>query len=145
MWILWWNAHHVPFTAEYWNAPAFAPAPARLVLSETLLGLTWLTTPLQWLGASPLIAYNVLVIATPILNGLSAYWLCLCFDSTSVTRHETPGASSNKNAWMDVNARNRCRRAGPCAMGGYRAKRSVRGAPIRDGPKARAGAGDQRG
>lgn len=76
-WILWWNAHTVPFTAAYWNAPAFAPGPYALALSETLLGLTWLTSPLQWLGASPLVAYNVLVLATPVLNGLSMYWLCL--------------------------------------------------------------------
>jgi hypothetical protein len=76
MWILWWNAWTVPFTAEYWNAPAFAPAPYTLALSETLLGLTWLTTPLQWAGASPVVAYNVLVLATPVLNGLSMYWLC---------------------------------------------------------------------
>jgi hypothetical protein len=76
-WILWWNAHHLPLTADYWNAPAFAPAPYALALSETLLGLTWLTTPLQWLGASPLVAYNVLFVAMPVLNGMSAYWLCL--------------------------------------------------------------------
>ena len=76
-WILWWNAHHVPLTDAYWNAPAFAPAPNALALSETLLGLTWLTTPLQWLGASPLAAYNVMFVLTPVLNGLSAYWLCL--------------------------------------------------------------------
>lgn len=76
-WILWWNAHHLPFTEQYWNAPAFAPAPYALALSETLLGLTWLTTPLQWLGASPLVAYNVMFVATPVLNGLSVYWLGL--------------------------------------------------------------------
>lgn len=76
-WILWWNAHHVPFTTQYWNAPAFAPAPYAFALTETLLGLTWLTSPLQWLGASPLVAYNVIFVATPVLNGLSAYWLCL--------------------------------------------------------------------
>ena len=76
-WILWWNAQAVPFTQQYWNAPAFAPAPYALALSETLLGLTWLTTPLQWLGASPVVAYNVMFVAIPVLNGLSAYWLCL--------------------------------------------------------------------
>src|SRR5207247_3915451 len=77
IWILWWNAHHIPFTAAYWNAPIFAPAPYTLALSETLLGVAWLTTPLQWLGASPLVAYNVMYVATPIFNGLAAYWLCL--------------------------------------------------------------------
>ena len=58
IWILWWNAHHVPLTEAYWNAPAFAPAPYAFALSETLLGLTWLTTPLQWLGASPVLAHT---------------------------------------------------------------------------------------
>ena len=76
-WILWWNAHRLPLTDAYWNAPAFAPAPNAFALSETLLGLTWLTTPLQWSGASPLVAYNAIFVLTPVLNGLSAYWLCL--------------------------------------------------------------------
>lgn len=76
-WILWWNAQQIPLTEAYWNAPAFAPMTRALALSETLLGLTWLTTPLQWLGASPVTAYNVMYVAEPLLNGLSAYWLCL--------------------------------------------------------------------
>ena len=76
VWILWWNAFHVPLTESYWNAPAFAPAPNALALSETLLGLTWMTSPLQWLGASPVVAYNAAYVALPVLNGLSAYWLC---------------------------------------------------------------------
>lgn len=76
VWILCWNAFHVPLTESYWNAPAFAPAPNALALSETLLGLTWMTSPLQWLGASPVVAYNAAYVALPVLNGLSAYWLC---------------------------------------------------------------------
>lgn len=80
-WILWWNAQQLPFTDAYWNAPAFAPMTRALALSETLLGLTWLTTPLQWMGASPVTAYNVMYVAEPLLNGLSAYWLCLVLTS----------------------------------------------------------------
>ena len=75
-WILWWNAHAAPWSADYWNAPAFAPAPFTLALSETLLGLTPVTTPVQWLGASPLVAYNVLYVLTPFFNGAAAYALC---------------------------------------------------------------------
>ena len=75
--ILWWNAQHLPWSAGYWNVAFFAPAPNILALSETLLGLTWLTTPLQWLGASPLAAYNVLFLVTPVLNGVASYALCL--------------------------------------------------------------------
>ncbi len=75
--ILWWNAQHLPWSAGYWDAPFFAPAPGILALSETLLGLTWLTTPLQWLGASPLTAYNVVFLLTPVMNGVASYALCL--------------------------------------------------------------------
>jgi hypothetical protein len=76
-WILWWNTQRVPLTEAYWNAPAFAPAPNVLALSETLLGLTWLTTPLIRLGASPAVAYNTMFIVTPVLNGMAGYWLGL--------------------------------------------------------------------
>lgn len=74
-WILWWNAHVPPWSPNYWHAPAFAPAPYALTLSETLLGLTPLTTPAQWLGATPLVAYNLLFILTPFFNGCAAYAL----------------------------------------------------------------------
>ena len=76
-WIMWWNTQQLPFTDAYWNAPIFAPMPNAFAFSETLLGLTWLTTPLQWLGVPPLAAYNTMYVAQPVLNGLSAYWLCL--------------------------------------------------------------------
>src|SRR6185436_16401497 len=33
-WILWWNAHAVPFTSAFWNAPAFYPAQGVLAFSE---------------------------------------------------------------------------------------------------------------
>ena len=76
-WILWWNTQRLPLTEAYWHAPIFAPIPHTFALSETLLGLTWLTTPLQWLGATPLVAYNTIFVLVPVLNGLSAWWLCL--------------------------------------------------------------------
>src|SRR5262245_30899556 len=56
-WILWWNAHVVPLSARWWNAPAFWPARGMLALSEHLLGVSLFTTPLQWIGASPTAAY----------------------------------------------------------------------------------------
>jgi hypothetical protein len=58
-WILWWNAHAMPLSARWWNAPIFFPVTGAFALSETLLGVTPLTTPLQWAGASPVVAYNV--------------------------------------------------------------------------------------
>src|SRR5688572_15205418 len=76
-WILWWNAQTVPLTPSWWNAPAFHPIEGVLSFSETLLGLSVLSTPLQWFGASPLVAYNVIFLLTFPLCGIAAYLLAL--------------------------------------------------------------------
>lgn len=73
--LLWWNAHRVPFTDAWWNAPFFFPMSGALALSETLLGLSPLTTPLQWLGASPLLAHNVAYLLSFPLCGLAMHLL----------------------------------------------------------------------
>ena len=46
VWVVWWNAHAVPFTATWWNAPAFWPSTGALAFSEVLLGLAPITTPI---------------------------------------------------------------------------------------------------
>lgn len=74
-WIVWWNAHTVPFTAKWWNAPAFWPSSGALAFSETLLGLSPLTTPIQWLGWSPVTAYNVAFLVTFPLSAIAAHAL----------------------------------------------------------------------
>ncbi len=74
-WILWWNAHAVPFTTRWWNAPAFWPSTGVLAYSEVLLGLTPLTDPIQWLGGSPMTAYNVTFLLTFPLSALAAHAL----------------------------------------------------------------------
>src|SRR4249919_2771595 len=61
-WILWWNAQAVPLTAHWWNGPMFYPAPGAMALSETLLNLVPLSTPLQWAGASAVLTYNPLFL-----------------------------------------------------------------------------------
>src|SRR5262245_25593854 len=63
-WILWWNAHAVPYTAHWWNAPAFYPMNGALAFSEHLLGLALLATPLQWVGVGPQAAYNIVFLLT---------------------------------------------------------------------------------
>ena len=83
-WILWWNAQAVPYTAKWWNAPAFYPAPGMLTFSENLLGLSLVSTPLQWLGVGPQAAYNVVFLLTFPLCALGAY--LLAFDVTR--RHD---------------------------------------------------------
>src|SRR5437868_1476120 len=74
-WILWWNAHAVPYTARWWNAPAFYPSPGALAFSENLLGLSVISTPLQWLGVGPQAAYNVVLMLTFPLCAIGAYLL----------------------------------------------------------------------
>jgi hypothetical protein len=74
-WILWWNTQTVPLTTAWWNAPAFFPAPGVLSFSENLLGLSFISTPLYWLGVGPQAAYNVVFVLTFPLSALGAYLL----------------------------------------------------------------------
>ena len=76
-WLVWWNAHEIPLTSRWWNPPTFHPLPGVLALSEHLLGLAPLTSPIQWLGASPLAAYNVAFLLSFLLSAAAAYWLVL--------------------------------------------------------------------
>lgn len=74
-WLLWWNAHGVPFSAEWWTGPFFHPIPGVLSFSENLVGLAPLTTPLQWLGVRPLAAYNTAFILSFALSAFSMHLL----------------------------------------------------------------------
>jgi hypothetical protein len=77
VWLIWWNSRVVPLTSQWWNAPTFYPLPGVLALSEHLLGLAPLTSPVQWLGASPLAAYNVVFLLSFPLSAAAAWWLVL--------------------------------------------------------------------
>lgn len=74
-WILWWNTQAVPFTSAWWSPPVFYPMPGAFALSEHLVGVALLTTPLQWLGVDVLAAYNVAFILSFVLSGYFAYLL----------------------------------------------------------------------
>ena len=82
-WILWWTASRTPLTADWWNAPAFAPMPHSLALSEHLLGLWPITAPLLALGLSPVAVYNGLLIASLALCALAA---CLLVEHLTGSR-----------------------------------------------------------
>jgi hypothetical protein len=74
-WLLWWNAHAIPFSAQWWDGPFFHPIPGVLSFSESLVGLTPLATPLQWLGAPALAAYNAAFVASFALSAFSMHLL----------------------------------------------------------------------
>jgi hypothetical protein len=73
--LLFWNAQRVPLTSAWWNAPFFFPLDGTIAMSETLLGLSIVTTPMLYLGASPLLAYNVVYLLSFPLCGLATYLL----------------------------------------------------------------------
>ena len=74
-WILWWNAHAVPLTERWWNAPSFWPVAGALSFSEHLLGLTFVSTPLLWMGADPVTTYNLVLLISYPLTALAAHGL----------------------------------------------------------------------
>jgi len=76
-WILWWNAHAVPFTARWWSPPILIPVRGALALSEHLAGIGLFSTPIQLLGGSPLLAYNVCLLLSCALSGWFAYLLVM--------------------------------------------------------------------
>lgn len=73
--ILWWNAHVTPLTERWWSAPYFWPTSGVTTFSEHLLGISVLTSPLMWLGAGPVTAYNVAFLVTFPLSALGAHAL----------------------------------------------------------------------
>lgn len=75
IWLLWWNAHAIPFTERWWNPPIFFPMPGALALSEHLAGIGLFATPVQWLGGSALAGYNVALILSFALSGFFTFLL----------------------------------------------------------------------
>lgn len=65
----------MPLTRAWWNAPFYWPMPNALALTEHLAGLSPITSPIQWLGGSPLLAYNLVLIASTWWSGLATHAL----------------------------------------------------------------------
>lgn len=84
IWILWWNAQAVPLTERWWNPAMMWPMPGAMALSEHLLGLSVIATPLQLAGASVLTAHNVVLLLTYALSGFFAYALVRRLTGSSV-------------------------------------------------------------
>lgn len=74
-WILWWNAHHLPFVGNWWNGLAFFPVHGSLAFSDHRVGLALIASPVQWAGGSPVLAYNVTLLATYVLSAMAAHAL----------------------------------------------------------------------
>ncbi|MDA1035865.1 MAG: discoidin domain-containing protein, partial [Chloroflexi bacterium] len=82
--VLWWNAHAVPLTERWWNGFGFFPAAGMMAFSEHHLGASLIASPLQWLGCSPITAYNLTFLASFPLCATAAHACAL----TLTRRHD---------------------------------------------------------
>lgn len=73
--ILWWNAQVMPLTERWWNGFAFFPSTGMMGFSAHLLGASLIASPLQWLGCSPITAYNLTFLVSFPLCAIAAHAL----------------------------------------------------------------------
>lgn len=76
LWTLWWNSDRLAHGYRgYWQAPIFHPDPYSFAYSEP----QWLTGAaagcFYWLGATPVVAYNLVLLAALALNGWCGFYL----------------------------------------------------------------------
>jgi len=77
-WILAWVAHTLPQDPLHlFQANIFYPAHDSLAFSEPLILPALLGAPLSWLGGSPVLVFNLVMIAGFVLTGLATYQLIL--------------------------------------------------------------------
>jgi hypothetical protein len=73
-WIIAWVAHQLPrHPLQLFEGNIFYPAPDALAFSEPLIAPALLAAPALWLGASPVLAHNLLLLAGLVLTGLGTY------------------------------------------------------------------------
>jgi hypothetical protein len=82
--ILWWNAQVTPLTDRWWDGFGFFPAPGMMAFSSNFLGASLIASPLQWLGASPVTAYNLTFLVSFPLCAVAAHALTF----TLTRRHD---------------------------------------------------------
>ncbi|MEZ5291264.1 MAG: hypothetical protein R2745_09285 [Vicinamibacterales bacterium] len=82
-WIMAWVARHLTAVLHgdvgawtaMWDLPIFAPEHGTLTYSEHFIGQTLQILPLTWVVDQPLLAFNVVFLATFALTGLAAHLL----------------------------------------------------------------------
>jgi hypothetical protein len=75
-WIIAWVAHQLPrHPTELFQGNIFYPAKDTLAFSEPLIVPALLAAPALWLGASPVLSHNLLLLAGLALTGLATYFV----------------------------------------------------------------------
>jgi len=76
MWIMAWDAHVLPRQPqELFNANIFFPHRHTLAYSETLLGYLPIFGPILWLGGTPALAFNVVLLFSFAASAFAMYLL----------------------------------------------------------------------
>jgi hypothetical protein len=73
--ILAWNAQHVPWTDAWFQFPIFHPTADAITLSEHLLGISVIASPIYWVTGSAAVAYNLTLLLSFPLCGMAMYAL----------------------------------------------------------------------
>ena len=72
LWVVWWNADRLASgLSGYWNAPIFYPTEGTFAFSEPQ-PTTWLMAPVIWITGSRILAYNLYLWLSLVLNGVFA-------------------------------------------------------------------------
>jgi F5/8 type C domain len=75
MFILAWDARHVPFTPHWWDLPQFFPIPGAMAFSEHLLGLALIAAPVIWTTGNVVLGYNLAFFLSFTLCAIGAHLL----------------------------------------------------------------------
>jgi hypothetical protein len=76
IWRVAWVGHHLPFNLRnVFDANIFYPEPYTLTYSDPVLVPSAMVAPLLWLGAHPVVVYNLLFLSGWVLSGVTMYLL----------------------------------------------------------------------
>jgi hypothetical protein len=102
MWRMAWVRHQIVTDPRHlFDANIFYPLQATLTYSDSMLLPALASAPLAWLQIHPVVAYNLMLLASFVLSGLSAY--CLAAPSTCATMRSSGAGdldSARLGAWI---------------------------------------------
>ena len=76
MWRMAWVRHQLFVNPRHlFDANIFYPLSATLTYSDSMILPALASAPLAWAHVHPVVAYNLVLLASFVLSGLSAYWL----------------------------------------------------------------------
>ena len=75
-WIVSWIAHTLPtHPTAFWHGNIFQPGEDALMFSEPLVVPALVGAPVLWLGGSPVLMFNLLLITGLAATGFAAWWV----------------------------------------------------------------------